>query len=354
MDDIRKEVESNHKQKSILTTKSANDWLEDASTKPPPVSLFENIWVENELCFLYGGTGLGKTILAVQIASEISKTKKVLYLDFELSDRQFYGRYSNGCKDRHRFPDNFMRSELNPDEADYQQAGYNTAEDFIAASIENAIIKTGSSILVVDNITYIKTEMEKARDAAPLMKSLRAMKEKYGLSILCLGHTPKRDLTKPLTINDLMGSSTLMSFSDAAFAVGQSAKDKSLRYLKHTKARSTEIVYDAENILLFEITKDNNFLMFTSVQDVHTRHEHEHLQHRSSEDWDQIKQRVQEMSDKGLSQRDISKELGIGLGTVNKYLKERSCSPEDSMSTVSSLNEQEQRELLERAWTEWI
>lgn len=50
----------------------------------------------------------------------------------------------------------------------------------------------------------------------------------------------------------------LVNFCDSAFAIGESTKDKGTRYLKQIKARNTEIIYDSENVMVFEVTKDSN------------------------------------------------------------------------------------------------
>ena len=92
------------------------------------------------------------------------------------------------------------------------------------------------------------------------MKYLKELKTKYGLSILALAHTPKRDASKPLTRNDLQGSKMLINFCDSSFAIGESAKEHGVRYLKQIKARNTEIVYHTGNVLLANVTKKGNFL----------------------------------------------------------------------------------------------
>ena len=51
-------------------------------------------------------------------------------------------------------------------------------------------------IVIIDNITYLRHENERAKDALPLMKHLKRLKSKYNLSLLVLAHTPKRDSTK--------------------------------------------------------------------------------------------------------------------------------------------------------------
>ena len=60
-----------------------------------PQKLFLSLVFEKELTILCADTGIGKSIFAVQIAEEIARSgHKVLYLDLELSDKQFEGRYS--------------------------------------------------------------------------------------------------------------------------------------------------------------------------------------------------------------------------------------------------------------------
>jgi hypothetical protein len=79
---------------------------------------------------------------------------KVLYLDFELSDKQFEIRYSNNYDDHYSFPDYFFRAEIDP-EADVPEGKF---EETLYASMETAIKETESRILIVDNITWSETE----------------------------------------------------------------------------------------------------------------------------------------------------------------------------------------------------
>lgn len=53
------------------------------------------------------------------------------------------------------------------------------------------------------------------------MKQLKTLKNKYDLSLLILAHTPKRDLSKQLTRNDLQGSKMLINFCDSCFAIAK-------------------------------------------------------------------------------------------------------------------------------------
>lgn len=317
---------------SLFTIQDANQWLENAKLRPVPKMLFGELWFEGELCILFADTGKGKSILAVQIGDSISKgedigifrleagKQKVLYFDFELSDKQFEARYSTKNGDyftnHYLFDQNFKRGEINQNS--FMPDHFRDFQEYLNFSLEYEIGQTETHILIVDNITYLKNATETAKDALPLMKELIRLKKKYNLSILALAHTPKRDLTRPLTVNDLQGSKMLSNFADSIFAIGESAKDKNLRYLKQIKARNTEIIYDAENVATCQITKPNNFLMFEFLN---FGSEREHLKILSESDKTELIEKVKALSMSGDSQRTIARELGISLGAVNKYLK---------------------------------
>ena len=324
---IERTVNLGEAKQGLFTIKTANQWIEEAKSRPIPKMLFSQLWYEGELCILFADTNLGKSILAVQIGNSISKgeqiksfaieTEKqpVLYFDFELSDKQFQNRYSKDYTDNYDFDDNFLRVEINPD---LELPKDVTFDDYLILSIEKSILSSNSRVLIIDNITYLKSDNEKAREALPLMKKLKELKTKYFLSILILAHTPKRDLSKPITKNDLQGSKMLMNFCDSSFTIGESNQDKQIRYIKQIKQRNCEQVFDADNVCVCQISKEYNFLQFEFVS---LGNEREHLKQYTEKDKSNIISRVKELSQEGKSQRAISSEMGISLGAVNKYLK---------------------------------
>jgi RecA-family ATPase len=323
----RVEIEDNES-KGLFTVKTGRRWIEQAKTRPIPKMLFGEFWFDGELCILFADTNLGKSILAVQIGNSISRgepingfrleteKQKILYFDFELSDKQFENRYSKQFEDHYNFDDNFLRVEINPDASIPETQ---TFEDYLNHSLERSINETGAKILIIDNITYLKSETEKAKDALPLMKHLKALKNKYGLSILALAHTPKRDLSKPITRNDLQGSKMLINFCDSSFSIGESQSDKNLRYLKQIKQRNTEQIYDAENVCVCQIDKPYNFLMFEFVN---FGKEWEHLKQHTEKDKDDLNEKVSELKHQGRSLREIGAELNISHMKVSRILKD--------------------------------
>tara|TARA_R110002096_G_scaffold65984_1_gene160463 strand:+ start:1697 stop:2740 length:1044 start_codon:yes stop_codon:yes gene_type:complete len=326
VENLQKAIDNDKENKGLFKVRTANKWIEQAKKRPIPKMLFGELWFENELCILFADTNLGKSILAVQIGNSISKgeyiqgfvleAKKqpILYFDFELSEKQFENRYSVNFENHYKWDDCFLRVEINPD-ADIPEK--ETFESYLNKSLERSIMETGSKILIIDNLTYLKNETEKSKDALPLMKHLKALKSRYGLSILALAHTPKRDLSKPITRNDLAGSKMLINFVDSCFSIGESHNDKHLRYIKQIKARNTEIIYDTENVAVCQIDKPNNFLQFEFVD---YGSEIEHLKQISKEDRETNISRAKDLKQKGMSQRQIAKELGIAVGTANKYI----------------------------------
>ena len=314
--------------KGLFTVKTASRWIEQAKIRHIPKMLFSELWLEGELCILFADTNLGKSILAVQIGNSISKGEQIrgfkletqkqpiLYFDFELGDKQFENRYSIKFEQHYNFDDNFIRVEINPDAFAPDNI---SNENYLNHSLERSITETGAKVLIIDNLTYLKNETEKAKDALPLMKHLKALKNKYGLSILALAHTPKRDLSKPITRNDLQGSKMLINFCDSSFSIGESNTDKSLRYIKQIKQRNTEQIYDAENVCVCQIDKPVNFLLFEFVN---FGKEWEHLKQHTEKDKENLNEKVSELKQQGRSLREIGAELSISHMKVSRILKD--------------------------------
>ena len=324
---LSEEQISLNESKGLFTVKSANKWIEQAKNRPIPKMLFGQLWFENELCILFADTNLGKSILAVQIGNSISKgelvkgfvfeapKQPVLYFDFELSDKQFEARYSINFANHYLFDSNFIRVEVNPNSEMPIDIDFET---YLNQSLERTISETQAKILIIDNLTYLRNGTETAKDALPLMKHLKALKAKHNLSILVLAHTPKRDLSKPITRNDLQGSKMLINFCDSSFAIGESFTDKHLRYIKQIKQRNCELIYDADNVGVCEISKPLNFLQFEFVG---FGTEKEHLRTPSDNDKEQRKQNALELKAQGKSNREIARMLGVSEGAVRKWFK---------------------------------
>lgn len=335
IDQIINDIEKNQKllkdnslERSCLVVKKANTWVEEAKNRPIPNMLFSELWYEKEVCILFADTNLGKSILAVQIADSISRgiaipgfklqsnAKKVLYLDFELSDKQFENRCSEDYENHYEFSSNFLRAEINT-EVDIPKE-FKGIEDYLCKTLDAIIKRNDTSVLIIDNLTFLSSENEKAKDALVLMKTLKRLSQSENLSILVLAHTPKRDESKPISKNDLAGSKMLMNFCDSSFAIGTSSQDASFRYIKQIKQRNTEHLYHSENIIVCSIEKEINFLEFKFIE---FGSEKNHLKNFGSSDLDERDEQMKFLISEGKTNVHIGEMLSLSEGAVRKRRK---------------------------------
>ncbi len=298
---------------NLFVIKKANDWLIEAKDLPPPSPLYDQLWFEGETAFLFGGTGTGKSLYAVQMGKEIAKEQPVLFFDFELSLIQFAKRYFNHDWTCHEnFPENFYRVEF--------KRNITYSQDQLITEIHRAAIEYNSKVLIIDNLTWILAASEKTIDAGNLMKEIASLKRDNDYSILIIAHTPKRDETRPINVNDMAGSMVLTNFIDTSFCISKSFKDSYMRYIKQVKVRSSDMVYGYDSVKVLQLSANNDG--FLNFEDVGTERENEHLRNLSDEQRIDKKNKAMEMMEQGKSYAEISQELGISKGVISKYKKQ--------------------------------
>lgn len=313
MDLVNNPTEPKRELSGLFKIKTANQWAQEAATRPDPNPLWLSLWCEGEACCLFADSNLGKSIYAVQIATEIAKNQKVIYFDFELSDKQFQLRYTDEFGFLYTFPENFLRTEIDSDKLDPD-----TFEAEVMPEIESLAMLYQCNVLIVDNVTWLNSATEKAEAASRLMMQLMRLKKKYGFSLLVLAHTPKRSLYSPITQNDLAGSKKMFNFFDSAFSMGRSAKDENLRYIKQIKVRDGAFTYGADNVIVSEIVKDGSWLHFRTIGYATER---EHLKEQTDKDILNFDEKVKELREEGRSLRDIADELGVSKSKIGRILK---------------------------------
>ncbi|RCW90115.1 AAA family ATPase [Winogradskyella arenosi] len=311
-----------------LIVKPANTWVDEAKSRPIPKMLFSEFIYEGEVSVLFADTNVGKSILAVQIADSISSgisiegfeietaPKKVAYLDFELSDKQFEKRYSQNYQNHYMFHNNFLRAEIDPDLE--LPKNFDCIEDYLNHSFSTVVEKHQAEVLIIDNITFLKSDNERAKDALLIMKHLKKLNRNYGITIIVLAHTPKRNAINPITKNDLAGSKMLMNFCDSAFAIGESATEPDIRYVKQIKQRNTEKIYHENNVVMCRISQPYNFLKFEFLG---YSTEQEHLRTFEANTFKERDSQILELKNEGLTNTKIAMELGVSEGTIRNRLK---------------------------------
>lgn len=348
----------------MLYVRPAQEFVESGAQNGPMKQLFGPFWLLEEVAVLYGPTGLGKSVLAVQIAESLARgvpfppfdspqpgcevpPQRVLYLDFELTRVQFAQRYTTTSDDGlategpYQFSPDLLRAELYWDGRLID--GYEDFTDMIFEDIERRIDEHEADVLICDNITFLsQSSTANASIAFRLMNRLQALKKERFISVLAVAHTPKHFSHLPLTENDLQGSVDLAKVADSMFAIGRSSLGNDQRYIKHVKARTGRVEHDEDNVAVYTLQKFDlagrsragesavgakNFLGFDFIGiDAETKHlapppgrAAARPPKRSRIDRHRVAY-AKQLAGEGLSSAQIAERLGVGKTTAYRYV----------------------------------
>jgi len=210
-------------------------------------------------------------------------------------------------------------------------------EKLLFQKLRHDVEELKANALIVDNVTFLKTHTTQRTDSAlELMRELTELKKDLNLSILVLAHTPKINLSEPLTINSLAGSKHLSNFADSVSALGRSEKGKDIRYIKQIKVRNAEMMYDAGNVITCQLLKDDNFLTFEFIG---FNEEREHLKSQSrKEQRNELIEQARQLIEEGNTYTQAAETL-LGdpkkKGTIFKWVNGK------DVSTVSEVSNSE-------------
>jgi uncharacterized coiled-coil protein SlyX len=243
---------------------------------------------------------------------------RVGLFDFEHSTRQFAKRYCDENGNRYKFSPNFLRAEINARVAKIQK-GMNF-QDLILEEIEQTIIEHRLEVVVIDNLTALLSNITEGKDALELMNKLSLMKLRHNISMLVISHTPKRDLSRPITKHDMQGSMQLLNLCDSAFCIGESVKESDVRYLKQVKVRNAEFRYDSDNVAIFRIVKNGCNLWFGHIG---FDAEKEPLRTRTEAETNELDKKIIALhqSDPNLSYAQIANQLGTSKSKVARVIQ---------------------------------
>lgn len=318
----------------FIMGQSLNSMMMKEQRKPVPEILWGGdgngnaLWFENEFAILFGRTNTGKSLYAVQIAEHISGQlgKTVLYLDLELSMKQFQERYTSKDGELHVWPDNLHRPDLS-----MIGDGLYDSDKFLPL-IRRMMAKVNARVLILDNLTFlVNNGGMKAEDVKPICQEFCNW-AKEGYSILVVNHTPKIQPFTPLDINHCLGSSMLTNFVQSVFAIGTDSSNPSTgRYVKQLKSRNGRIVWEGNHVIPYVIDKtlDPTMLRFIQPAQLHQTGMDTQIPIQTARECDLLKdadnmqlEQIRKLHGQGMSNRKIAGELNLSPTTVGKRLKE--------------------------------
>lgn len=335
--------------RKVTKSDSFKKALQEAKAKGKPKKLFGQLWWQNELVVVFATTNVGKTVLAMQIGNALSKGKntalersdlinecgklKVAYLDWELSAMQIMSRYTDEKENIYDFDKDFIRIEKN---YEYKFKTGDSFEKLLRKDIKSQVEEHKPDVLIIDNLSVLRSGTESAKEALPLMHFLNNLKVEYNLSIMVVGHTPKKDLYTSINMNHLQGSAQISNALDGCFAIGKAQGEANGRYIIELKQRNAQVKYHSENVIECELEKPSDFLQFKYVG---TNSEQSQLLELSEMAKIQIEKESIDNHNKGFSQEKIANLIPFGSSWVGNLIRDYEKDPDKYIERFKSLEQ---------------
>ena len=217
-----------------------------------PRHIFGHFLYEGEMSILFGEAGVGKSLLAYDIAFFVSgggheweglesPNIPTLYIDLGMSTKQFVSRYKTA---EPYIPDTFHRAMIDPTEL---------SEKEILPEVKKMIAGMQATdnppkFIIIDNITNGFGTMTASTKMRNLLSEFKNLKEKFGLTILLIANSKTRKTRKEIELNDLGSWTNHLNFIDSAFAIGQSQCGKKYKYVKQIKTREDDSLDDVMSV----------------------------------------------------------------------------------------------------------
>ena len=220
---------------SFFNVSTLKEDLEKGRKMKPPKELIPHILVEHETTILFSGPGVGKTVLAIQIAIELAEQgMRVLYVNFELSTQQLALRYPN--KDS---PDTLYHASI-----DYTKMHDVTDQSMILSEIERMALELNIEVIIIDNFTNLCINSKEAAEAGKTMQQLVAMRMTHNCTMLILAHTPKRKQGDPLTLDFKNVQELTLTSSDGWLHFEYGGYDEERAHLPRSRDERAELERD--------------------------------------------------------------------------------------------------------------
>ena len=288
----------------------------------PPVDLWHGLWYQGEMACLFGEPNVGKTILAMQIANELSKRGlKTLYFDFENAAHQFKPRYSTEKYDSRTGDASFIVKTLNPN---YSTAPLDSRS--ILDYIKKDFITSRAPVIIIDDITHLIGRGDQA-DVRYVLNTLRSWTQHFLVSILVLAHSKRRRPSELTTIESLAGSFEYSYAFDSIFSPTRANRYNAehngiTHYIKHHKNRMGPVIYHELNVITAQFGRDdtNGFLQFNELYT--GGNERQLLRDNGYRTSDEVRQAIIQYRALFYSTREIAAIVGCSQSLVCKVLQQ--------------------------------
>lgn len=282
--------------------RKANDVMLEAMGRRPQPALFDGFWQTGEVALMFGAAGIGKSLLAVQLAEALARgrpidgfvmprrqRRRVLYVDLNLSDVQFQRRYTtDGAKPKpYKFAERFYRGRPGVDED-------------LCSWVSKMVRVGGFEVVVIDDLSAVMRTDDGTFDSLRIMRAIKRLSHATGVSVLVLADSSESS-RHDLSESDLRRSRVLCGVADSVFAIGRGGK-RSLKLIQF-RSQGAEIVWNSRNPVGCDIVRDDNGLLGLAFD--------ERFQRKTGDERSRLIVRVVDLLDEGMTFREIGRKLGI-------------------------------------------
>lgn len=317
----------------VFITRSAYDIV---GSTPPPVDLWHGLWYQGEMACLFGEPNVGKTILAMRIASEIvARGESVLYFDFENAEHQLLPRFAEHDPDQPNAP---KFNILTPNYFNHDLPKSN--RDLLPFILKRAV-DMGVNVLIIDDITHLFGTGDPG-DVRFVLNTMRTWVKQHRLSILVLAHARRRKPLQPITLEHIAGSYECAYSFDSVFSLNRAnrhyRRDLGISaYIKHHKSRMGEVIYDDENVITASLRFDDATQSLTLCDFMTGANERQLLRDFGYRTRQEILEAVILYRQKSFTICEIADHVGISKSQVGRLLKEHYDNLEDDSQPAAPL-----------------
>ncbi len=257
------EAEDEANEDEFEMPQKANDVIREAMEQKPLPPLFDGFWQTGETALLFGASGVGKSVLAVQIADALArgtavdgfkmptKRHKVLYVDMTLSKVQFQRRYTpqtdKGNARPYKFAERFYR-------------GSPRHSEDLCSWVRAAVRRGGYEVVVIDDLTAVMRTNDGTFDSLRIMRDMKRLSYETGVSVLVLADSyPSPKGNGDVGEADLRRSRVLCGVADSVFAIGRLQRGD--LKLVQLRSQGSAVVWGSQNPVGCLIRRRQNGLL---------------------------------------------------------------------------------------------
>jgi DNA polymerase III delta prime subunit len=301
-------------------------------------------WATRELCILAGDNGVGKSLVALQVARQLimqnSECKmengeeastegnpspqqvlkqsrylsgqddvpnKVLYIDWELTEEDFAERFGEDV------PENFFWAGFNMD-GEMPKSVPDKVE-WLLQNFTTTVKDTGATILIIDQPDRLHLSPQKWTE---FLIKLKALMREYDLSVMLALSNKSRHTGRACGVNNIPKGNLLIPCSDSVIMVAQNQRRTCERYIKVVKNRNRPAAEDLELINVIEIEESEGYL---SIKTWGQQAERDMLPPNAAERKNRLIMKAEMLWNEGLSCLEVGERMMVAESTIKSWLR---------------------------------